>query len=280
MKTLRDIQRRLLSIAVLVVSSYFLPTEAQAGNVYILDCAHCATVDDFKIFAGVTAAQRQQGGVYIIVGRNQPVTGHVRVVGQAATTCTPNGECQQYFRILSITSITSAGAPASSVEDLYNNDKELFGASRVEKLPRMTIDPDYASSFIGASDAEVISGIQRAFIQHNILPSSVATSTIVTFYFSDGTSAQFKKITKLGSAQWEWTGKAWDADGNPIERDGDPIANSNTPGSSGGAVGLSIPDRFGAHIIYSMTTSSKCLIQISITWNGRTDSFRYWTSCN
>lgn len=255
--------------------------EARAGNVYILDCPNCLTVNDFKVLAGTTAAQRMMGGVYVIVGVNNAVTGHIRVTGQIATTCTPDGECRAYYKIGTITSITSGGAAANTQADLYRNDTELFGTTRVEKIPPIEIDPDRASSIVNNDMNVVVGAIGHALGQMNINPATIPTNTVIKVKFADGTSATFMKLGGFGSVQWQWTGEAWDKDGNRINLDGSAYgSNPNTAGGSGGSVGMSFPGRAGGTIIYSMSTSSKCLIKVTVTWNGRTGTWYGWTNCN
>src|SRR3954465_3641524 len=93
------------------------PAAAATGDLYLLTCPNCQSVSDFENVAGAAAAQRQQGGLYLVISQGSAMTGWVRVAGTPATTCTPDGECRGYLKIYSITSQTASGAPANKNDD-------------------------------------------------------------------------------------------------------------------------------------------------------------------
>lgn len=257
----------------------FVPHAAEAGNIYVLQCPHCLSVNDFKAAAGAAAAQRGWGGTFLVIGVNNPYSAYIRVSGQRATTCGPHGECQSYFRVMSIASVTSGGSPAGSTEDLARNDAEVFGTSRPQRIPPVQVPSEYQSSIINSLDEEIGPGISAALVARGINPGQLPVGTVVTVKFDDGTSATFKKVSN-STLMWEWTGHAWDEDGNPIHRDGSPKSNTNAPGLSGGSAEYSFRDREGANVVYTMTTSTKCITIVSISWNGvRWGTWMGYTSC-
>jgi len=258
----------------------FAPQSAQAGNIYTLQCSWCTTVNDFKGQAGFAAAQRGHGGTFQVVGGDNALSAYIRVSGQHATTCDSNGECRSYFRVLSMTSVTSGGSPAGTAADLSRNDAEIFGTSRPQRIPPIALPTAYQSSIINSLDEEIGPGINAALVAKGINPGSIPVGTVVKVMFADGTSATFIKISGSSSLQWEWTGDAWDANGNPINRNGTPKTNPNVGGFFGGSAEGSFVDREGANVVYSMTTSSKCIKIVTISVNGiRWGSWLGWTSC-
>src|SRR5690348_12802788 len=154
-----------------------------------------------------------------------------------------------------------SGPPTDS--DLANNDAELFG-TRVDKIPPISEPESYAGTIINMSDEEVGPGISSALGKLGINAGTIRIGTIVTVTFKDGTKAKFMKISN-STEMWRWTGEAWDKDGNPINRDGSLKTNPNAAGGGyGGSVETNVPTRDGSNVVYTMTTSTKCLYHVQI----------------
>ncbi|MEO8019565.1 MAG: hypothetical protein ABI769_17275 [Pseudomonadota bacterium] len=278
MKLVWEWCRSISLLLIVFVSASLYSSDARAGNIYVVDCTTCTTIDNFKSWAGYTAAQRGIAGTYLVIGPT--LSAYIRVAGQRATTCTPNGECTSYLKILSLQSISSGGANAPTDSDLANNDTELFGTTRVDKLPPVTLPENYQTSIVNSYDEEIGPGISFALVQLNINPGTVRIGTEVTVKFKDGTKATFRKISN-STEMWIWTGKAWDKDGNPINRDGSPKTNPNPPGGGfGGSVETNVPNRDGSNVVYTMTTSTKCLFRVGIFWHGVWGYWYGWLNCN
>jgi len=203
---------------------------------YVSSCSTCQTTADFVTAAKATARGVESSGVYQIVSTAAPESAYIQITG--STVRGPSGETR--FVVSTAVPIDSNGnslaaSSESANESFYATlDQVAFGANR--SAPQTVNEPaEYAGSFINSTEEEVVPGIGAALIQKGINPGSIQNGTIITVKFSDGTTAQYVKVSSTSSYQWTWTGIAHNKDGKLMNRDGSLVANPNTSGGGGGA---------------------------------------------
>lgn len=171
---------------------------------------------------------------YVVVSTSTPLSSYVKVTGHY------KGSEEPIWVVGASTPIDSSGnslaANTESANESYfaSLDQVLFGANR--SAPQtVTVSTDYASSFINSLEEEVVPGIGNALIQLGVNPATISVGTLITVKFSDGTTAQYIKISSTSSYQWPWTGIAHNSSGLLINRDGSLVVNPNTIGNGSGS---------------------------------------------
>jgi hypothetical protein len=231
---------RFLSVflLILVCCGAMRPAEALNGTVNLTSCA-CQTTADF-----VTAAKQQAHlfdqngggsprGNYAIASTSGAVTAYLAVTGSYVIK---NQEIGPVWVTSAVTPIDSngnslAGQSEASLQGFYSAlDATIMATSR--NAPAIIHVPsDYAASFIGSEEGEVVPGISRAFITLGINAASVfRPGTEITVQFDDGTTAVYIKNPATATYQWTWTGVAHNKAGKKIDRAGNIIATNSTGG--------------------------------------------------
>jgi hypothetical protein len=133
------------------------------------------------------------------------------------------------WRVVTGQTIKQDGTPAVSDADLGVVNVTLMATIQsAAKIPSLTIDPNYISSFIGIPDWLAASrGISYAIGLLGVNPAALKDGTTVMVTFSDGTSAQFTKACTYCTTMWVYKpGTAKNKDGKFIDTSGKVIGNS------------------------------------------------------
>lgn len=247
-------------------------TYAVNGNLFIVPCASCFSLAEFRTAGLNMAKSNAYPGIYIIGSDTYPRSAYVKVVGNRQVICpTPErNDCYYVLSNYSASVVTENGATASEA-DLEQTDAKVFALNRKAKIPRVKVPAGYKTSIIGSLDQEVGPGISQGLVSVNINPGFLQIGTVVTAVFVDGTSGQFIKQCTC-SDMWSWTGVAWGSDGKPINRNtGAPLKNPSTGGSGGGRMGHAprpgsgLLDGHWFDIGYGGNAGSTCTYSITVT---------------
>lgn len=249
---------------------------ADAGNavipyINVSNCLGCKLSTDFVSAATANAKGLGQPGTYIAVSSTNAETAFVQITGTTVSVKGPDGP------ELTLTDITStlidgsgnplaAGSSESTLESDFNNfDQVSFGTNRAGSIGYVTVPDDYQSSFIN-SDLTDTAGQIPGWINNQYHTTQIPVGTVVTLVYTDGTKAQFIKISASGSIQFEWNQLAWKmVNGLPvlIHLDGSPVTNSNTSGTgAGSATATPVSGNF------AMYGEALCVTSTSVTWGG------------
>lgn len=205
------------------------------SDVWILPCANCSAVNDFRLAAMQAAASPAAPGLYIVSSQSMPRTAYVRVTGTPHQICDMDGVCSDYLGAIQATVIDETNTAVTGTGKLEEIDVQTFGLKRGAPLPTVTMNTAYASSFINTEDDGLMSPwINVELSLRGINVGLLYEGTLVMVKFADGTSAQFFKYCNCDD-MWHWTGRAWDAQGRPMNRDGTLKSNPNTSGSVRGS---------------------------------------------
>jgi hypothetical protein len=127
--------------------------------------------------------------------------------------------------------ISLAGQSEASLQGFYSAfDATIMSTSR--NAPAEITEPsNYAGSFIGSEEAEVVPGIDRAFITLGINAAFVfKPGSQITVNFADGSSAIYIKNPAYSTYQWSWSGIAHNKDKKRILRNGTIVTNNASGG--------------------------------------------------
>jgi hypothetical protein len=160
------------------------------------------------------------------------------------------------------------GASATSQSALEQNDMRLYGTNRKAPIKPVKVPADYGTSVIGnaALVEDTSSAIsQELYITRQINPNSIPVGTVVTVTWQDGSSAKFRRISVMGSLQWDYVeGSARDKNGNKIDLNGNIIGNSNTGGRGEGSASFGGVSGWG----FGAQGMDRCMSTTSLTHNG------------
>lgn len=112
-------------------------------------------------------------------------------------------------------------------------EQVVFGVKRSNPII-VRMPSNYATSFSGSLDEEIIPGIGQGLIAMGINPAFIEVGTVITVKFDDGTTAQYVKMSPMSTYQWTWNGVAHNAQGKRINRNGSLVGNPNSGGAGGG----------------------------------------------
>jgi hypothetical protein len=228
----------------IMVGCIGISSSANAANGFtnIATCTNCQTTADFNSAAASQALALASPGTYVVVSSNFASTSYVSVTGTLRLSGSGfGGGSHLVLTNIATTPVDATGASIASLseadqESLYHTiDMSLFGTNRKQPFKGVHEPTQYASSFIGYDESEVVPGIGAALILMGINQNAFSPGDMITVTFDDGTSAEFVKNASTATYQWSWTGKAWDKNGNPIDRSGNLVANPNTSGNGGGS---------------------------------------------
>jgi hypothetical protein len=212
------------------------PALAINGNTWILSCA-CTTTAAFAQAAGTAAKANEGGGTYLVVSTTNASSAYINVQGGFVFQ-----QGETFWKVsnkyaMDANGNSLAGNTESANESYFaSQDQVLWGASR--NGPMTVTEPDErASSFINSLDVEVIPGIGEALLAKGIDQGFIEVGTVITVKFTDGTTAQYVKISGGGTVQWMWNGVAHNKANKRIRRDGSVIDDPNTTGNGGGTFG-------------------------------------------
>ena len=233
---------RFLSVFLLILAccGAMRPAAALNGAVNLTSCA-CKTTTDFVTAAKAQARLFDQNGGgqprgnYAIASTSGAVTAYLAVTGSYVIK---NHEVGPVWVTSAVTPIDSngnslAGQSEASLQGFYSAfDATIMATSR--NAPSIINEPsNYAGSFIGSEEGEVVPGIDRAFITLGINAASVfKPGTEITVQFADGTTAVYIKNPAYSTYQWTWSGVAHNKAKQKINRSGQVIA-SNASGGGG-----------------------------------------------
>lgn len=177
-------------------------------------------------------------GTYVVMSQDYARTAFVQVTGTVKTRMR-EGLPETYLANVVGTPVNSSGGPVASDDEFDQLDGVMFGASRTTTITGVVVPSNYAASFIGSLEEEVVPGIGQGVVAKGINPGSIPVGTVITVTFSDGTTAQYVKASNFSTYQWVWNGVAHDAQGRRIDRSGAPVGNSNR-GDNGGGEGRNV----------------------------------------
>lgn len=244
------------------------------GFTAVMGCQSCSSSTDF-ISAAVAEAGVQQGpGVYHVVSESQASSADIKVTGRWVTRS--GGET--FFVPRAGTPLDQSGnslaaMSESDLETYFNSlDQTTYGRDRGGVVGNVNVPADYQRSFVCNCELEDMGAQVAGWIsaQYHIVAETLKVGTIVTLVFSDGSKAQFQKISGTGTLRWQWNGKAWDAQGNRIDQNGNMVGNPNTSGAGAGEV--AVPG-FGAMsgVNFDLLDQGSCTYITTITINGVED---------
>lgn len=241
---------------------------AANGDIWIAQCENCNAMSDFGAVALAEARAAVQTGLYVITSQNYPRTAYVRVTGSPGWVCDRFGECEHTLRNAYAQLINESGTAVAVPSDLDRIDEALHGTSRAQRIPPLPIRPDYARSFIGSFDEELIPAIGQALLVGGFNQGFLPIGTKVIVVFMDGTKAEFIKVCQC-TDMWRWTGRAWDAQGRRIHRDGTPLPNPNWFGNGTGRVITRFTDAGTARDIrFLFSGETLCRVSTRVQVNG------------
>jgi hypothetical protein len=179
--------------------------------------------------------------LYLVVSNSSPRSAYVRVTGTLVNVCRPNEGCDLELRNASGQVVDEAWNATTSDADLEFIDQKMFGLKRgIGAIAPVRVPPEYGGSIIGNSAffEDTSTAISLVlFVQRNINPNLVSIGTVVTVIFQDGSKAQFRRTSRIGSLQWSYVqGSARAPNGAPIDLNGNSV-NVQTAGTgSGGSI--------------------------------------------
>lgn len=269
----------LLAVGLLIPFALIQTADARNGFTYVLPCSNCQTTDQFIAAAQAEADNLSTSGIYEVVSSSQPSSAYIRVSGHWVTRA--GGET--FWVITASVPVDSSNNSLAANSEGQNQsyfaalDQVIFGANRSNPTA-VTISPDYASSFINSLDEEVLPGIGNALISMGVNPASIEVGTVITVKFSDGTTAQYVKVSSTSSYQWQWNGIAHDSNGHLIDRNGHVLPNPNTAGDGGGDARVPGFGR-GAGIDWDLIDRGTCTTWTTVTWGDETSIYYSYNPC-
>jgi hypothetical protein len=254
--------KRVWAIALgIVLFISYKPAVALNGYTNVSIC-NCTTTTNFAAAAKNQSSRLGQGGTYIVVSSSNASTAYMSVTGKYL-----NYPKDPVWAPVSATPVDSSGnslvgESEGTLEAYYAaTDQVIFGANR--SAPTAINEPeDYASSFVGSEEGEVVPGIGQALLQLGINPAEIPIGTVITVKFSDGTTAQYVKQSLTSTYQWLWNGIVHNKTGQLINRSGGLISNANTAGAGGGS--FTAPG-YGSGSDWSWTVNGNPLCTVAIT---------------
>lgn len=230
-------------LVIVGIALYFgsSPNVAQAqNNWYTKKCPTCTTGANFKADAQNRAYLDLAPGTYLVVNDTNRAA-FVKVTGNVVNVCPPTEPCYPELRNITTNIVDSQGATvapgAGEGASLEFIDQQLFGTNRSDPLPQ--IQAPGGSTLVNNAgwqeDADVLirDWIADQGIQTN--DSRIKRGTVVTVKYPDGSTAQFKRETVIGTGQWVYVeGSARNAAGKPINPWNGSIVSAPTSGTGSG----------------------------------------------
>jgi hypothetical protein len=265
--------QRAHELVLLILACILFAGSARANNgfTYITTCA-CKTTAQFNAAAASASQGQFAQGTYQLVSSTQAMTALIKVTGYTAQYSNGYGGWVTVFipqtevPIDATGALLSTSAPTESAQESFylSYDQVLFGANR--KAPTGVNEPDnYAASFIGAEEGEIVPGIGYALILMGVNQSSIQPGTVITVTFSDGTTAEYVKAPATATYQWTWNGVAHNKKGQRIDRAGNVLGNANTAGSGAGYVAISESGVNNTNWQWTFSGGALCTVIASVT---------------
>ena len=227
-------QCQFINVALLALFIFLIGPQAHALNGYIrvTACPNCSTSAQFAAHAVIQATTLVRTGTYAVMSQNYDRTAYVRVTGTIKTKIREGLPESELVDAVGVVIDTEGGAVTSDTQ-FDQLDQVLFGVNRSNPIT-VRVPSNYAVSFIGNIDEEIVPGIGQGLILKAINPASIAAGTVITVTFEDGTTAQYVKASATATYQWTWNGVAHNAQGQRINRDGSLKSKPNSGGAGGG----------------------------------------------
>jgi hypothetical protein len=214
------------------------PASAAYTDVIAVTCTNSPVhVADFVTCARAFEIKNGKTGLLIVVSPTAALSALVQSTGTYTLSCSG------IFCLYSggtLTPVNMDGTPLTLDSQLTAVDQTLFAQMRAASIlsKPIPINPDYGGSYINndALAEDTSSGISNyLYVQNLVNPNNVPVGTVVTVKWSDGTTAQFVRVTTSGSIQWAYKpGTAKNSNGQPINPDGSLVTNPATSGTGSG----------------------------------------------
>lgn len=244
------------------------PASAAYTDVIAVTCTNNPVhVADFVTCARAFEVKNGKTGLLIVVNPTAALSALVQSTGTYTLTCSG------IFCLYSggtLTAVNMDGTPLTVDSQLTAVDQTLFAQMRAASIlsKPILIDPEYGGSYINndALAEDTSSGISNyLYIQNQVNPNNVPVGTVVTVKWSDGTTAQFIRVSTTSSYQWAYKpGTAKNSEGQPINPDGSLVKNSATSGTGAGIVNPVVTPSSGYDWTITLTPLPLCSAEVDI----------------